>query len=199
MLEAMVDCAHPLALRFGEAALAEPDVARALQLDAAFHRGFLAVRMGVRLCLTLRAAAKAAASPFVEREDPERERPEREDLDSRHRSERPEPVERDRDRDREYEPVSLQRFLASLRGLADDTRNLPVQASGEALPTLEALLARVAHGAAPPDSTSRSTAGVSLLMKPPPAGGRALLLGSASPPLALRAALRPRPPPRGSG
>jgi hypothetical protein len=191
-------------LRFGEAALAEPDVARALQLDAAFHRGFLAVRMGIRLSLALRASPRVQRPAAEDRDRAERDAlkadpPERESLDSRHRPERAEAEERDRDR--EYEPVSLGKFLATLRGVADDARKLPAEARGDTLPTLEGLLARATAEAAPapPDPTSRSTAGVSLLMKPPPAGGRALLLGSASPPLALRAALRPRPPPRGSG
>src|SRR4051812_27995038 len=96
MLEGMVDCAHRLALAFGEAAEAERDVAAQLRLFDAFQRGFLAVRMGIRLSLTLRAPLKAATTRTG---DAERiERLERETLETeRLEIERPEGLEVERE------------------------------------------------------------------------------------------------------
>src|SRR5687768_7801054 len=91
LLGAMVECAHALGMRFGEAAQAEPDVTKSVPLFDAFNRSFLAVRMGIRLSLTLRAPPKPARAEAVEREALETEAPERDD--------RAEPLERDRDRD----------------------------------------------------------------------------------------------------
>ena len=78
MLEGMVDCAHGLGMAFGRAARAETDTKRSLELVEAFQKCFLAVRMGIRLSMILRAAPKAAAVPAIERaEASERDEPNR--------------------------------------------------------------------------------------------------------------------------
>jgi hypothetical protein len=192
LLESMVDCAHALGVGFAQAARAEPDLERRMALDVAFHRGFQAVRMGVRLALTLRAGrVPAGLAPAVreardeaEAERPEHERPERERLED--------PPERDRERERDYEPVSLSRFLSSLRGVAADASRLPVQADAAVLPKLEGLLTQAAK-------TSDAAPAVALEVRPPPPPARARFLGSAAPSATLGVLSRPRPPPHASG
>ena len=99
MLEGLVDCAHALGMVLGAAAKAESDTKRCLGLVEAFQKSFLAVRMGIRLCMALRAPPKAAPAVTPERaEGLEGEPLEHEPL------ERADSLERERERD--YEPVS---------------------------------------------------------------------------------------------
>src|SRR4051812_26949216 len=72
MLEGLVDCAYRLGMAFGEAAQTERERNAQLQLSDALNRSFVAVRMGIRLSLTLRAAPKPVAMAS-ERHAPERE------------------------------------------------------------------------------------------------------------------------------
>eukprot|EP01035_Chromulina_nebulosa_P057670 gene57670-79014_t len=83
MLEGLVDCAYALSLAVGEAAKAEADRALQAKLFDTFQRGFLAVRMGIRLAMTLRAAPRALARPAAAsaRQASEIERPEIERLE----------------------------------------------------------------------------------------------------------------------
>jgi hypothetical protein len=192
MLEAMVDCAYALGLAVGEAAKAEAETKRSFELYDLFHRSFLAVRMGIRLSLTLRAAARAVQAR-VEPGAPERP----EALET----ERPEPVERldpvEREREQDYEPVSLPRFLSTLGLVARDAERvggLPQDVRTRELPALQALLA---NAKAEPPPAGAAPAAVAVLSRPQPA--RAAWLGSTAAPR-LRGATRPRPPPRsGSG
>ena len=81
MVEALVDCAHALSMAVADAAEAEADSKRRLQLFEAFQHGFLAVRMGIRLSMMLRAAPRADARPAADAEAPERGREHRRRLD----------------------------------------------------------------------------------------------------------------------
>ena len=99
MMEAMVDCAYALGMAVGAAAKAEADSKKSFALYDLFHRSFLAVRMGIRLSLALRAGPKPVR-PFVERDQSERD-----EAEAAESPERGDPVERERERD--YEPVSL--------------------------------------------------------------------------------------------
>jgi len=195
MLEGLVDCAHGLAVAFGEAAKAEADAGRSLERFDAFQKCFLAVRMGIRLCMALRAgkAAPVAARPQAV-EAPERERAEREAPD---RAEPPEQaLERERERDRDYEPVSLPKFLSTLGLVARDAGrldDLPADAK-RALPVLRDLLARTRSD--PPAETTPAPAGVAVLARPAPGRTRDKLLGSVATPLPRP---RPRGPPRWPG
>jgi hypothetical protein len=151
MLETMTDCAHALGMAFGEAAKAETDAKRRMELFDAFQKGFLAVRMGIRLSMSLRATPRAApalaAAP--QREPAEVEPPERELRDD---------AQRERERDRDDEPVSLPKFLATLGVVARDAARLgdrlPADTVTSALPKLEGLLART--GPRAPEPTSRA-------------------------------------------
>lgn len=173
MMETMVDCAFALGMGFGEAAREERDPARRLDLFTAFDRGFTAARLGIRLSMTLRAAPKPAREAASDREAPERESL----ADPKEREDR-EPAERDRDRD--DEPVSLSRFLSTLRGVAADATRLPTSVDAGVLPTLHGLLAQVGREApARPASVSQPT---DVLDRPRTLGAKARLLGSAAPP-----------------
>jgi hypothetical protein len=180
MLEALVDCAHGLGMALGAAAKAEADTKRMLVLVDAFQRSFLAVRMGIRLSMTLRAPPKAAPAVAPERaETLERERAERDP------PERLESVERERERD--YEPVSLPKFLSTLGVVARDAARLDLPPdAARVLPTLQDLLTRadrIAPVLAPAEPTPSPRAGVAVLVRPPPQGAtRHRLLGSAAPP-----------------
>lgn len=188
MLEALVDCAYELGIGFGEAAKAETDHARRLELLDAFHRNALAVRMGIRLSMTLRAPPKPARAEAAERDAPE--------MDETERLER-EPSE-GIEREREREPVSLPKFLSTLRGIAADAARLDLPTDLRAgASTLQELLART--NAAP--ATARPAGGVDLLTRPPRPAPRTSLLGSASAALAAPLARRGPglPPPRRSG
>jgi len=186
MLEAMVDCAHGLGMALGEAAKAEADTKRSLELVDAFQKCFLAVRMGIRLSMALRDAPKAAPAvaperaEALEREGAERDPPERLDR-----------VERERERD--YEPVSLPKFLSTLGAVARDAARLDDRLPPDAarvLPTLQDLLARADRDAPVPEPAPSPQAGVAVLARPPQGATRHKLLGSAATPRP-----RPRAPP----
>jgi len=186
MMEGLVDCAHGLAARYCEAAGAEADNRLSLQLFDGFYKSAFAVRMGIRLCMTLRAPPKAA-STAAERADPsEEERAEHEP------DERPEPLERERDRD--YEPISLPRFLSTLGLVAKGAERLGdrLPDAADVLPRLKGLLAEAnpASPAAPTPPAQHATSGVAVLARPPQVSTRRNLLGSGAP---------PRPDPRWTG
>ncbi len=189
MLETMVDCAHGLGMALGAAAKAQSDTKRCLELVEAFQKSFLAVRMGIRLCMTLRAPPKAAAAVAPERAEAlEREPLEREPL------ERPDSPERERERD--YEAVSLPRFLATLGVIAREAARLDLPAdAARVLPKLQGLLAR-ADSDPPAVPTPSPPAGVAVLARPPQGATRRSLLGSAAAP---RPGPRAPPPWSGSG
>lgn len=189
MLEGMVDCAHVLGMTLGAAAKAERDVKRMLVLIDGYQKCFLGVRMGIRLCQTLRAPPKATPAPTPDVERPERaEPPEREHAE---RPERLEPLERERDRD--YEPVSLPKFLSTLGLAARDAERLGDQlppAARDVLPTLKGLLIQ-ANATPPSDPAPDLSTGLAVLTRPREPATRRNLLGSAAPPRP-----GPRAPPR---
>ncbi|WP_397420360.1 hypothetical protein [Phenylobacterium sp.] len=200
MVEALVDCAHALSVAVAEAAKAEADGKLRLQMFEAFQRGFLAVRMGIRLSLMLRAAPKSVARPAAEpaREAPERERPEAERPETEQlldRLERDEPA-LERERDRDYEPVSLPRFLSTLGVVASEAARieaLPAHVRADILPKLDTLLARAKGPAAPP---AQPAAAVALMTRSKALPKAALLSGASTlsgPPPTFHG--RPRPPP----
>jgi hypothetical protein len=195
MVEALVDCAHALSVAVAEAAKAEADGKLQLQLFEAFQRGFLAVRMGIRLSLMLRAAPRAVARPEVERLETER-------LETERLQDPPETDEprfaTERERDRDYEPVSLPKFLSTLGVVARDAARieaLPAHVRADILPKLDTLLTGAKGPAASP-APATATAAVALMTRPkaPP---KSALLGGAStlsgPPPAFHG--KPRPPP----
>ena len=196
MLETMVDVAHGLGLRFGEAANAEPDLKRSLKLLDAFHKCFQALRLGIRLCQSLRAPPKPAA-----------ERPETETDAERLDTERdaPDPAERDPsdafeyERERDHEPVSLPKFLATLglvaRKAEDLADHLPAEVRTTVLPQLKGLLAQAAADPRP----AKPTTGITALTRPSPQpAAKHALLGSTATPQP-RPGPRPRPPWSSSG
>ncbi len=201
ILEALVDCAHGLSVAVAEAAKMERDQARRLQMFEAFQRGFLAVRMGIRLSIMLRAGARAIPRPAAApaREALEIERPETE----RAEIERPDGPERERDRD--YEPVSLPKFLSTLGVMASDAARLPglpAQVRAELLPRLDTLLTRAKGPAAQPSAqpsapTSAPASHAVALLARPKATPKSALLSATSAfsaqPLAFHG--QPRPPP----
>lgn len=184
MLEGMVDCAHALGVAFGAAAKRETDTTRSLERFDAFQKCFLAVRMGIRLCMTLRAGKPAVAlasgraaaverPEALERDPPERDPPEHE---ARERADAPE-----REQDRDYEPVSLPKFLATLGVVARDAARLddclPADAK-RALPALQTFLAQATQNPSAVEATPTPTAGVAVLARPSPGRRRDRLLGS---------------------
>jgi hypothetical protein len=183
MLESMVDCAHALGMAFGAAAQAEADPKHRLELFDAFQKSFLALRMGIRLSMVLRAPPKATPQVAGRAEAPEREPAEHDP------PERSDSAERERDRD--YEPVSLPKFLATLGVVARDAARLddrlPARAATRVLPTLQNLLARAT--ADPPASEPGPGQAAPVLAHLPRSGTRHMLLGSVSAP-------SPRPGPR---
>lgn len=193
MVETLVDCAHELAVAFGAAAKAEAAHRPKIELVDAFNRCFQAVRLGIRLSLTLRAPPKPAAAQEAAGTDRTEalELPEAAD-----RPDHAEPRERiEAERDRDYEPVSLPKFLSTL-GVAAAAAgrleaHLPPHVAERTLPTLDVLLAEARTE--PPEPTPPGD----LLVRPKPVHGeaapRARLLGSAAAPLAPY----PRPPPSG--
>ena len=194
MVEALVDCAHALSVAVAEAAKAEADGKLRLQLFEAFQRGFLAVRMGIRLSLMLRAAPKSVARPEVERLETERLETER--LQDPLETDEPR-FTTERERDRDYEPVSLPKFLSTLGVVARDAARieaLPAHVRADILPKLDTLLTG-AKGPAP--SSAARPAAAAALMTRPKAPPKAALLGGAStlsgPPPAFHG--KPRPPP----
>jgi len=187
MLETMVDCAHALGLAFGEAAKAETDTKRSLALLDAFQKSFLALRMGIRLSMTLRAPPKAAPALAPEPTEASERDPVEHDPAERERGDGAE-----RERDRDYEPVSLPKFLATLGVVARDAARLDDRLPADAarvLPTLQGLLARATTDPPAPEPVPSQAAGVAILARPPQGGTRHKLLGSAATAL-------PKPGPR---
>jgi len=179
MLEGLVDCAYGLATTFAAAAKAETDTRHSLELPEGFHKSAFAVRMGIRLCMTLRAPPKAA--PAVTAERAEALAHERAEVEPADRLERPERDARERERD--YEPVSLPRFLSTLGVVARDAARLGdrLPAGGaDVLPTLQGLLAQASADPPMADSTPSPPGGVAVLARPPQAAIRDKLLGSAA-------------------
>jgi hypothetical protein len=194
MLEGLVDCAYGLATMFGQAAKAEADTRHSLELLEGFHKSALAVRMGIRLCMTLRAPPKAAPAVTVERAEAlERERAENEPAERRERD------VRERERERDYEPVSLPKFLSTLGMVARDaarlTDRLPPD-TARVLPALQGLLERAQSDPPTPEAGPWQPAGVTVLARPPRVATRHKLLGSAAPP---RPGPHASPPWSGSG
>ena len=193
MVEALVDCAHALSVAVAEAAKAEADGKLRIQMFEAFQRGFLAVRMGIRLSLMLRAAPKSVARPEVERLETER-------LETERLQDPPETDEprftTERERDRDYEPVSLPRFLSTLGVVASEAARieaLPAHVRADILPKLDTLLARAKGPAAPP---AQPAAAVALMTRSKALPKAALLSGASTlsgPPPTFHG--RPRPPP----
>jgi hypothetical protein len=178
MVSAMVGCAYELGMAAGAMAKACKDHKAFLAASAEFRQCFFAVRMGIRLKLSLRAGPKPAAVERAEAESVEREAADRPERD---------PPERDRDR----EPVSLPQFLKSLGVVASNAERrkeqLPHEVATQTLPRLHALLAGVNNRRAPdvaaPQPAARS-AGIAILERPQaPAPIRSRLLGSAAAPL----------------
>lgn len=193
MLEGMVDCAHALGLAFGAAATGETDTKRSLERLDAFQKCFLAVRMGIRMCMSLRAGRPAAApvrAAAVERSETRERDPAEHDPTETEALERPDPPERERDRD--YEPVSLPIFLRTLGVVARDAAGLddrlPAQAR-QALPALQGLLAQAQSNPSASRTSRPTPAAVAVLARPAPAARRDKLLGSAATSLP-----GPRPP-----
>ena len=214
MLESLVDCGHKISLAIGAAAMAESDQVRQLELFDAFQRGFLAVRMGIRVRLALRAAPRPAApvriAPVriapIDRLDAERLDIERAEIEPAE-LEKPDHG-REREREREYEAVSLPSFLKTLGVVSADAARLgglPDHIRTEALPTLDRLLARATADAAPapvrrPEPfASPAGRGVDLLLRPVPSPPKGRLLNSTVLPKPLPLVARPRPPPHPSG
>ena len=191
MLEAMVDCAHGLGMAFGHAATAEAGTKRSLELLDGYLKSFLAVRMGIRLSMVLRAPPRVA--PVVERA----EASEREPAEPLERRDSP---ERERERERDYEPVSLPKFLSTLGVVARHAEalgdRLPAGPARDALPRLQALLAGAMPDPRVPEPAPPQAAAVAVLARPPQGASRRSLLGSAATP---RPGPRAPPPWAGSG
>jgi len=196
MLEGLVDCAYGLATTFAAAAKAEADTRHGLELLEGFHKSALAVRMGIRLCMTLRAPPKAAPAMTAERAEAlEHERAEHEP------AERPERDERERERERDYEPVSLPKFLSTLGVVARDAARLgdrlPAGAA-DVLPTLQNLLARANSDPPVPQPAPSPRTGVAVLARSPPPCGEGPGVGLQSSPRGVDTPT-PTPPRRGEG
>jgi hypothetical protein len=190
MLEGLVDCAYGLATAFAAAAKAESNTRHSLELLEGFHKSAFAVRMGIRLCMTLRAPPKAAPAAAERVDTVQPERAEHEPAER---------LERERERERDYEPVSLPKFLSTLGVVARDAARLgdrlPAGAA-DVLPTLQGLLVRA--GSDPPglEPAPSQTSSVAVLARPPQGATRRRLLGSAATP---RPGPRAPPPWSGSG
>ena len=185
MLEGLVDSAYGLAEVFAEATKAEPDRKQSLELLDGFLKCGLAVRMGIRLSMALRAPLKARPAPVLERAETFESEPAERD-----RPERGESLERERER--EYEPVSLPKFLATLGVVARDAARLGDRLPADAarvLPTLQGLLAQAAADPPTQKPAPSQATGVAVLARPPQGATRHKLLGSAATSL-------PRPGPR---
>jgi hypothetical protein len=175
MVETMTGCAHVLGVAAAgiAQAAADDDTAGFLAASAEFRHCFFAVRMGIRLAMSGRAAARAAvAATTMER--PERERPEAVDAPERERDEARIEIEREGD----YEPVSLPLFLKRLRGVAAQAEarreQLPAHVRDGALPTLQTLLRQATTS----PGEGRASAAVVLARPPATPAGRSRLLNS---------------------
>ncbi len=194
MLEGLVDCAHALGMAVGTAARAETDVRASLAGIAVFQKCFLAVRMGIRLCMSLRAGRSVSISgqaAAVERPETLEQDLADHDPSEAEAPERPDPVEHERDRD--YEPVSLPAFLKTLGVVARDAAQLDDRLPPEARRALPALQDLLAHADPAARSARPPPADVAVLVRPPPPPGRTRdkLLGSAA--VASSGPRRPRP------
>jgi hypothetical protein len=172
MMESLVDGAYALAMAFGDAAARASDFEQRAKLQDAFLRSFQAVRLGVRLSIVLRGERAPA------NDDRARPAPQPDTASEAERTERESDAvvadrDHDRERDRDFEPVSLARFLQSVRGVTADARRLPAQADPAVLPTVEGLLSEIEAEAVIP-----TRAGVATLARPSPT--RARFLGSAA-------------------
>jgi len=195
MVETLVDCAHELGVTLAAAAKSEAVLARKLELFEAFQRSFQAVRLGIRLSLTLRAPPKPAAMRETANDADEAELSE--PAERADAMERPERERAETDRERDSEPVSLPKFLSTLGLAAAAARRLdgrlPAHVAADTLPRLDQSLAQARSSPSPAEP-----AGATVLVRrrpETPAGApRARLLGSAAAhPVTLR------PPPRPSG
>ena len=142
-LDDMRQAAYRLGMGFAQAAEAEGDLDRKLQLFDAFHRSFASVRLSIALAMRWRREAHLPARIEPAESDEERA----EALEQPERPERPERYD-ERDRDRETERASLPLLLRTLERVADDAQTLLPQAAE--LPTLRELLDRVRAEPAPP-------------------------------------------------
>ena len=191
MVETLTQCAYELGVAAAEIAKrATDDTARFLAASAEFRQCFFAVRMGIRLNQSLRAAARTptVVAETVERERLDAEPPERDDAY--------ESVEREREDDRER--VSLPQFLKTLGLVATRAEarrdELPPHIRDTTLPTLRGLLEGFGDGSVdcataqkPPEGPRRST-------EPSPQRSRSRLLTSTGaitlPPRRPKATLR---------
>ncbi len=202
MIETLTRCAHDLALAAsGIAQRAGDDTALFLAASAEFRHSFFAVRMGIRLTMAERAAARAAGAAAPLRL--ERERSDAADPPERERDDSFERLETERDREGDYEPVSLPRFLRSLgvvAAKAEQRRDaLPPHVRDTTLPTLRRLLDGAAAQSDGPGAGGGAGPALAVLARTAAAShGRSHLLNSTGPigvpPLRPPAALR-----RGSG
>ena len=165
MIESMMQCAFELGRAATEIAKRAADTKLFLAASAEFRHCFFSVRMGIRLAQTLRLNPARAA---LAAEAPERERPEAVDALER---ERGDIAEHEREREGDYEPVSLAKFLKTLRGVAASAEQrrdeLPAPVRETTLPRLHDLLAQAT---APPDCGARRSApsGVTVLARSSP-------------------------------
>ncbi|MDZ4372212.1 MAG: hypothetical protein U1C74_12415 [Phenylobacterium sp.] len=194
-LECMREVAFALGMGFGEAATAEGDLDRKLQLFDAFHRSFASVRLSIALAMRLQREAQAPLRFAAGPAGPDAERPETleapERLEAPDRPEGPDPLDRperydERDRDRESEPARLPVLLRTLERVADDAHALTPRAAE--LPTLRELLEQVRPRSAPPPTPAsppsattgsgalraRLSGGTATLVLPPRSGLRGL-------------------------
>lgn len=143
-LDAIREAAYGLAVEFAQAARAEGDLDRKLQLFDAFHRSGASVRLSIMLAMRLRREQSLPAPAEADGREAERaEAPEPPD-----HTERPEHHD-ERDRERESERASLPILLRTLERVADDAETLLPQAAE--LPSLREILDRVrAQPASPP-------------------------------------------------
>jgi hypothetical protein len=186
MIETMTRCAYELGLAAsGIAQRAGDDTARFLSASAEFRHCFFAVRMGIRLKLAERVAARSAAAPL---ERLERERSDVYDPPEREQDDSLEPLEIERERDRDYEPVSLPQFLKSLgvaAARAERYRDeLPPHVRDTTLPRLHGLLrdAGAPSGDARPARTASAIPGSAVFAQPAAGSpGRSRLLNSTGP------------------
>jgi hypothetical protein len=201
MLEGMVDCAHALAMAFGAAAKGGAGAGLSLDHLEAFQKCSLAVRMGIRLCMALRAAKPARAASIERPEALQYDRAERDppEHEARERADAPE-----RERDRDYDPVSLPKFLATLGVVAREAARLDDRLPADAkrvLPALQTFLAQAKQNPSAAEPILAPTGGVAVLARPSPGRTRDRLLGSAavSPGPGTRPGLRGPPPRSGFG